>query len=253
MIQKMAPLMKLKKIVLPVLACLLPLSAATASAAELQRADVEQIVREYMVSHPELLIEMSNALRAKQEAEQSKADVDLIQQHSKALFQQANDPVGGNAKGTQTIVEFLDYNCGYCKRATPAMHELLASDPSIRVIYKEFPILSETSYLAAKAALAVQSLHPEQFVAFHNALMERQGSLKDENDVAAIAKQVKLNWPAVQKKMQDPAIEQQLKANHQLAQQLGLTGTPAFVIGDTILRGAPRTADDLRALLKPKS
>ena len=83
--------------------------------------------------------------------------------------------------------------------------------------------------------------------------MERQGSLKDENDVAAIAKQVKQNWPAVQKKMQDPAIEQQLKVNHQLAQQLGLTGTPAFVIGDTILRGAPRTADDLRALLKPKS
>ena len=76
MIQKMAPLMKLKKIVLPVLACLLPLSAATASAAELQRADVEQIVREYMVSHPELLIEMSNALRAKQEAEQQKADVE---------------------------------------------------------------------------------------------------------------------------------------------------------------------------------
>ena len=230
--------MKLKKIVLPALLGLLPLTAPALQAAELQRADVEQIVREYMLSHPELLIEMSNALRAQQEAEQGKADQALIQQYHQVLFKQASDPVGGNLKGTQTIVEFVDYNCGYCKRATPALRELLASDKSVRIVYKEFPILSETSYIAAKAALAVHSLHPEH--------------LQDENAIAAVAKQLKMNWPAIQKKMQDPTIDKQLQANRQLAQQLGLTGTPAFVIGETILRGAPRTADDLRSLLKSK-
>ena len=146
--------MKLKKIVLPALLGLLPLTAPALQAAELQRADVEQIVREYMLSHPELLIEMSNALRAQQEAEQGKADQALIQQYHQVLFKQVSDPVGGNLKGTQTIVEFVDYNCGYCKRATPALRELLASDKSVRIVYKEFPILSETSYIAAKAALA---------------------------------------------------------------------------------------------------
>ncbi|MFB0954270.1 MAG: DsbA family protein, partial [Aeromonadaceae bacterium] len=108
------------------------------------------------------------------------------------------------------------------------------------------------SYIAAKAALAVHSLHPEQYEAFHDALMATQGHLQDENAIAAVAKQLKMNWPAIQKKMQDPAIDKQLQANRQLAQQLGLTGTPAFVIGETILRGAPRTADDLRSLLKSK-
>ena len=125
--------MKLKNIVLPALFGLLPLSAPYAQAAELQRADVEQIVREYMLSHPELLIEMSNALRAQQEAEQGKADIALIKQHSQALFNDAADPVGGNAKGTQTIVEFVDYNCGYCKRATPALRELLASSMALAI------------------------------------------------------------------------------------------------------------------------
>ena len=245
--------MKLKNIVLPALFGLLPLSAPYAQAAELQRADVEQIVREYMLSHPELLIEMSNALRAQQEAEQGKADIALIKQYSQALFNDAADPVGGNAKGTQTIVEFVDYNCGYCKRATPALRELLASDKNVRVVYKEFPILSETSYVAAKAALAVHSLHPDRYEAFHDALMAQQGHLQDENAVAAVAKQLELNWASIQKKMQDPAIDKQLQNNRQLAQQLGLTGTPAFVIGETILRGAPRTADDLRSLLKSKS
>ncbi len=244
--------MKLKKIVLPALLGLLPLTAPALQAAELQRADVEQIVREYMLSHPELLLEMSNALRAQQEAEQGKADQALIQQYHQVLFKQASDPVGGNLKGTQTIVEFVDYNCGYCKRATPALRELLASDKSVRIVYKEFPILSETSYIAAKAALAVHSLHPEQYEAFHDALMATQGHLQDENAIAAVAKQLKMNWPAIQKKMQDPTIDKQLQANRQLAQQLGLTGTPAFVIGETILRGAPRTADDLRSLLKSK-
>lgn len=245
--------MKLKSYAVPLLASLLPLIAPQVSAAELQRSDVEQIVREYLVSHPELLIEMSNALRTKQEADQEKADVSLINQYRQAIYNQAHDPVGGNAKGSITIVEFFDYNCGYCKRAKPAVMEVVGENKEIRYIYKEFPILSETSYLASRAALAVQRLHPEKYEAFHNALMERQGPLKEVGEIAAIAKAQGLNWKAIEAKTKDPEIDQQLQENHKLSQQLGLTGTPAFIIGETILRGAPRSADDIRAMLNGKS
>ncbi|MGL4207029.1 MAG: DsbA family protein [Aeromonadaceae bacterium] len=245
--------MKLNSYALPLLASLLPFISPSAPAAELQRSDVEQIVREYLVSHPELLIEMSNALRAKQEADQEKADISLINQYRQEIYKQPNDPVGGNAKGSITIVEFFDYNCGYCKRAKPALVEVMGENKEIRYIYKEFPILSETSYLAARTALAVQRLHPEKYEAFHNALMDRQGPLKDESELAAIAKSLGLNWNAIQAKAKESEIDNQLQENHKLAQQLGLTGTPAFIIGETILRGAPRSADDIRAMLNSKS
>ncbi len=245
--------MKLKSCTVPLLASLLPFIVLPAAAAELQRSDVEQIVREYLVSHPELLIDMSNSLRAKQEAEQEKADVTLINQHRQAIYNQAQDPIGGNVKGSITIVEFFDYNCGYCKRAKPAVMEVLGENKEIRYIYKEFPILSETSYLASRAALAVQRLHPEKYEAFHNALMSRQSPLKDERELATVAKEQGLDWGAIQAKAKSPEIEKQLQENHKLAQQLGLTGTPAFIIGETILRGAPRSADDIRAMLNSKS
>ena len=245
--------MKLRTRVLPLLACLLPLTFPAAQASEsMSRGDVEKIVHDYMLAHPELLIDMSNALRAKQEAQQQQADVTLIQQNKKALFEQANDPVGGNAKGTVTVVEFFDYNCGYCKRSQSLVEQLVATNKDLRYIYKEFPILTETSLTAAKAALAVSSLHPDKYVAFHNALMNHQGPFKDAKDLEAIAKKQGLSWPALEKKMQDPAISQQLADNQKLAQALGLTGTPAFVINNSILRGAPRTMDDLNDAIKAK-
>lgn len=245
--------MKLRTRVLPLLACLFPLTISAVQASEsMSRQDVEKIVHDYMLAHPELLIDMSNALRAKQEAQQQQADVTLIQQNKKALFEQASDPVGGNAKGTTTVVEFFDYNCGYCKRSQSLVEQLVATNKDVRYIYKEFPILSETSLIAAKAALAVSSLHPDKYVAFHNALMNHQGPFKDTKDIEAIAKKQGLSWPAIEKKMQDPAISQQLAENQKLAQSLGLTGTPAFVINNSILRGAPRTMDDLNDAIKAK-
>lgn len=241
--------MKLKKLAVPVLAGLMACQATGASAAELQRSDVEKIVHDYLLSHPELLIDMSNALRAKQEADQQKADDTLLKQYHDALFNQKQDPVGGNLKGSKVIVEFFDYNCGYCKRSQPLIQELISSNKDVRYIYKEFPILSETSYISSKAALAVQAMHPEKYEAFHNALMNHQGALKDQAEIANIAKSVGLNWSAIEKKMSDPDIDKQISATRQLAQELGLSGTPAFIVGDNILRGAPRSMDDFKSLL----
>ncbi len=240
--------MKMSKLLLPALVCLLPLTYPV-HAAELGKQDVEKIVHDYLIAHPELLIDMSNALRAKQESQQQEADTQLLKQNHDALFADKRDPVVGNDKGTITVVEFFDYNCGYCKHATAMIDNLLADNKNVRVVYKEFPILSETSYVAAKAALAVNSLHPDKYAAFHTALMNHQGPLKSDKELAEVAKKSGLNWPALEKKMQDPAIEKQLQETRQLAEKLGLTGTPAFVIGDQILRGAPRSSDDLKALV----
>lgn len=242
--------MNLKRLALPILSALAISLPLPTSAAELQRSDVEQIVREYLLAHPEILIEMSNSLRNKQEAEQEKADASLLKQYRDEIFNNAQDPVGGNPKGTLTIVEFFDYNCGYCKRAKPFISEVLSENKEIRYIYKEFPILTETSYLAAKVSLAVQQLHADRYETFHNNLMERSAPIKDEGELAKAVVAAGMKWDEIKKKSQDPEIEKQLIATRQLAQQLNLTGTPAFIIGETVLRGAPRSADDIRAILK---
>ena len=119
--------MKMSKLLLPALACLLPLTYPV-HAAELGKQDVEKIVHDYLIAHPELLIDMSNALRAKQESQQQEADTQLLKQNHDALFADKRDPVVGNDKGTITVVEFFDYNCGYCKHATAMIDNLLADN-----------------------------------------------------------------------------------------------------------------------------
>lgn len=229
------------------LAGLLHLSLTAAPA---NQAEIEQIVHQYLVSHPEILIEMSDALRAKQQAAQEADDVRLLKQYAKTLYHNPADPSGGPADDTLTLVEFIDYNCGYCKRAWPSLSAVIDDNPKLRHVYKEFPILSEGSVLAAKAALAVHKVAPKQYLAFHNALMSYQGSLKSEDQLAGIAKSLKLDWAAIKTAMDSPEVEKTIQANHQLAQQLGVTGTPAFFVGDKALRGAPRTPNDLQAIIQ---
>ncbi|WP_024870592.1 DsbA family protein [Tolumonas lignilytica] len=234
--------MKLKTLATALLCGMLSFSTV---AAEMTKAEVEKIVREYLVSNPEILIEMSNALRAKQEMQQSETDKALLKKHANQLFQQADDPVTGNPKGSLTIVEFVDYNCGYCKRSAPLVQELLKKDQDIRYIYKEFPILTETSVIASKAALAVNALFPAKYAAFHDALMAHEGALKSTDDIASIAQGLGLDWNKISEKAKDPAIERKIAINHAMAQTLNITGTPAFIIGDQLLRGAPQTLDML--------
>ncbi len=219
-------------------------------AAEMTKAEVEKIVREYLVSNPEILIEMSNALRAKQEIQQDETDKALLKKHSDQLFRQADDPVTGNPKGTLTIVEFVDYNCGYCKRSAPLVQELLKKDQDIRYIYKEFPILSDTSVYASKAALAVNALFPAKYASFHDALMAHKGPFKTNEDIATVAKNLGLDWDKIAEKAKDPAIERKIAANHAMAQTLNITGTPAFIVGDQLMRGAPQTLGMLEESVK---
>lgn len=242
--------MKLNSFAAAILGGLFTLQAGSVSAAELTKSDVEKIVREYLVSHPEILIEMSDALRAKQAASQAEGDKALLKKYANTIYQQASDPVTGNAKGTMTIVEFVDYNCGYCKRSTPFVEQLLKEHKDIRYIYKEFPILSDTSVYASKVALAVHEFAPEKYEPLHHAFMSHEGPLRTNKDVEAIVRSLNIDWAKVEDKLKDPAIEKKIAENHMLAQTLAITGTPAFIIGDQLLRGAPQSYAQLSELVK---
>lgn len=242
--------MKLNVLATALLGSMLTFNSVAAEMSKTEQANIEKIMHQYLVSHPEILIEMSNALRAKQETQQADTDKNLLQQHANQIFKQVDDPVTGNPQGTLTVVEFVDYNCGYCKRSAPLVQELLKKDKEIRYIYKEFPILSDTSVYASKAALAVNALEPAKYEAFHNALMAYPGALKSNDDVMNVAKKQGLDWSKIVAKINDPAIDKKIATNHAIAQTLNITGTPAFIIGDQLLRGAPQSLEMLEESIK---
>ncbi|ALP42708.1 DsbA family, Com1-like subfamily protein [Aeromonas schubertii] len=244
----MTSIMRIKSVLIGALAGA-TLMGLPLQAAELTKSDVEQIVRDYLLKNPEILVEMSNELRAKQESMQAANDKDLIKAHAKQLYDN-KDPEIGNPKGSLTIVEFFDYNCGYCKRAHPLITELLKEDKDIRYIYKQFPILSETSLYAARAALAVQLTQPGKYQAFHDKLVAFQGHLSDQAQVEKLAKEAGVDWSKAKAKLEDPAISKSLGTNRALAEALGISGTPAFIVGDQVLRGAPRDLASLKAFIK---
>ena len=200
---------------------------------ELRRA-FEGVVRDYLLKNPAVIREAMQVLQAREEAEKQAAASLAMKQYRSELLQNANSPVGGNPKGDITIVEFFDYNCGYCKRVVPTVAAVLRNDPNVRVVYKEFAILGPQSVVAARAALAAK--RQGKYHEFHVALMSAERA--DENSVAATARALGLDYAQLVEDMGDPAIEEQLERNYRLATAIGINGTPAFVIGDRLVPGA---------------
>jgi len=145
-------------------------------------------------------------------------------------------PVGGNAEGSVTVVEFFDYNCPYCRRAEPVLAELLTKNPDVRLVYKEFPTLADSSRFASRAALAAGRQSPELYKAFHNALMKAEGRVT-EDKVVEIATAAGVNIERMRVDMADPAIAQSIDKNIELARAIGVSGTPTFVVEDAVLVG----------------
>jgi protein-disulfide isomerase len=214
----------------------LPLRVA--GAAELapeQRREIESVIHDYLLQHPEVLIE---ALRAAEEKLKSdggeKAKQALATRHNE-IFDDPETPVGGNPKGDVTLVEFFDYRCPYCKQVQPRLIELLAGDPELRIAYKEYPILGAVSVTAARAALAAQ--RQGKYEAFHNTIIAASGQITDDT-VYQVAKTVGLDLDRLKRDMASPQIDAALKANHALAEALDINGTPGLVVGDQIVPGA---------------
>lgn len=202
-----------------------------------QRKAIESIVHEYLVSNPAVVREAIEALQKQEEAQQQQQRALVFQQHATELFQDPASPVGGNPNGDVTVVEFFDYQCGYCKKVAPAVEALIERDPNVRIVYKEFAILGEQSVTAARAALAAH--RQGKYVEYHQALMT-SGSI-DDDTLKTSAEKLGLNYATMQKDMTDLALQALLDKNFNLARELDITGTPAFVIGDRLIPGAVST------------
>jgi protein-disulfide isomerase len=205
------------------------------AAAAPDKTAVEKIIRDYLMEHPEVVIEAVNEFKRRMEVQERRAAETAVKDRAQEIFNDPDSPVGGNPKGDVTVVEFFDYRCGVCKRAHPEVAELVASDKGIRMVYKEWPILGTESVFAARAALA--SRPQGRYLAFHNALMEARGSL-DPAAVFAIAAGAGLDVNRLRKDINDPKIEAAIRKNYALAEALKIDGTPSFLIGNTLLKGA---------------
>ena len=204
-------------------------------ASDLSKSDVEKIVRDYLIANPEVIQEAIQALQAKREAAENERTKAAMALHGDALRAHPMTPVSGNTSGDVTVVEFFDYQCGYCKRSLASMVGLLKSDKNVRVVWKELPILGPASRFAARAAMAAKK--QGKYFEFHVVLMGARGRLTEQKVMDA-AKDVGLEVTQLRADMKDTTIEVYLNETKQLATALGIRGTPAFVIGDTLIPGA---------------
>jgi protein-disulfide isomerase len=203
---------------------------------EAERAQFRAEVRAYLLENPDVILEAIEILEARRKAGRQQADAALIEQHRAALFDDPNAWVGGNPEGDVTLVEFFDYRCGYCKKAHPEVKALLAQDPNIRYIAKEFPILGPDSLAAARMALAALDLDPAGYGALNDALMSFEGQLT-EDAAYRIARNVGYDVEALRERAASAEIEARIRDNYALARALGINGTPGFVLEDRIIRG----------------
>lgn len=194
-------------------------------------------VRAYLLDHPEVLVEAINELDQRQKQAAAVADQQLVHDNAKAVFDDGYSWVGGNPDGDITMVEFMDYRCGYCKRAFPEVDQLLTTDGNIRYIVKEFPILGNQSVLAAKFAIAVkQTAGDDTYATVHSALMTFNSDITMAS-LGRMAQTLGLDMAALSAKMDSPEVAAVISANRALASKLKITGSPTFVVKDQMLRG----------------
>jgi protein-disulfide isomerase len=200
-----------------------------------QREAFRQMIREYLLENPEVLVEAMERLEERRRRQAQEQAQRTIQERRAELFDNPANPVLGNASGDVTIVEFFDYRCPYCRQAHGALVQLRNEDRNIRFVHIHLPILGNDSVLASRAALAAR--RQEKYAALHNALMDVRGNL-DQPAVSRVAASTGVNVQQMIADMNRPEITQSIEANRALAEALGIEGTPAFVIGSRLIPGA---------------
>ena len=210
-----------------------------------QKAAVETIIHDYFLAHPEFMIEVLQEAEAKLKAEKAQDAKQVIAARRDELLHDATSPVGGNPAGDVTIVEFFDYRCPYCKQVEPSLEALVKEDPKLRIVYKEFPVLGEASVYASHLALAARK--QGKYAPFHDAMMATKGEINQEV-ILRVAKSVGVDVDKAKAEMNAPDIDALIKRNYALAEALNIEGTPAFIVGDTLVPGAT-DIDRLRQLV----
>jgi protein-disulfide isomerase len=208
-----------------------------APAALPDRATLHAEIRDYILRNPEVLVEAFEVLEQRQQLAEAQQDAQRVLANADALWNDPNSYVGGNVDGTITIVEFLDYKCGFCKRAHPEMKALLANHDDIRIIRKEFPILGQESILASRAAIAVLlNDGPEVYNDMSDSLMSFGGQIT-ENVLRRFAQRAGADADAMLASMNDVEVSRIIQSNRALGQRLAISGTPSFIFGDRLVRG----------------
>jgi len=230
-----------------------PPSADTPSARTFsadQQQQIENIVKIYLVQHPEVLQEAMDALdKHQKQAEADKARA-TIRDNNATIFNSAHQVVLGNPQGKVAMVEFFDYNCAFCKRALSDMLDLLKTDPDLKFVLKEFPVLGEGSVEAARVAVAarMQDSSGKKYIEFHQKLLGGRGPA-DKTHALAVAKEVGFDMARLEKDMASDEVKNTIDEDMKLADALGVSGTPSYVIGDEVVVGAVGL-DELREKIK---
>jgi protein-disulfide isomerase len=220
--------------------------APGAAAGSPDRVATEQVVHDYLLANPQILREMADKLREQDEAKANAARADVFKKSGSDIYDSEHQVVLGNPNGDVTLVEFFDYNCGYCKQALGDTEELLKSDPKLRLVLKEFPVLGPDSVDAARVAIAFYSQAPEKYLEFHRRLLSADSASAEV--ALGIATELGVDPARLSAALADPKIEENLVAVQKLARQLNVNGTPTYVIADRVLPGVGG-ADTLKELI----
>ena len=201
------------------------------------RKVLQKEIRRYILENPDIIFEAADIVRKREAALEVQEDEELIQSNFNEIFYDNYSYVGGNPDGDITIVEFVDYKCGYCRKAAELVRELIAKDDNIRFVVKEFPILGEASLVSSKFAIAVKNIGgPEKYKVAHDILLALTAE-PTEIYLRRIAKELELNPEELFEAMQSDLVAQEIDQTGELAQKLQISGTPTFIIGDQFLRG----------------
>jgi protein-disulfide isomerase len=212
-------------------------SGAPAAAEEqLPVKEIERIVREYLLREPQVIYQAIQELQKRQQAEEAARQKAMIAKNADAIFRDSDDPVAGNPDAEATLVEFFDYHCGYCRSMAPGLRALIDDDRDMRFVFKDLPVLGPDSVTASRAAVAANRLDPEKYVDLHFALMQSKDLSRDT--VLAIAERQGYDRDRLATEMDSDWVKQRIDENLKLAEQLGISGTPSFVVGETLIPGA---------------
>ncbi len=211
-------------------------AADTSMFTDAQKRGIEQIVKDYLLAHPQIIIEVQGALEAKMAKEESERTKKMVAENAKEIYRHPNAPIAGNPDGDITVVEFFDYNCGYCKRGFSEIAKLVAADPKVRVVFKEFPILSKDSEDAAHIALAARK--QGKYWELHSALLESKARITEAVALQA-AEKLGLNMAQIKTDKDSAEVKAEIARVQELAKKMNINGTPHFLVGDDAIGGAP--------------
>ena len=201
-----------------------------------QKSAIEAIIKDYLLNNPEVMLEVQTALESRMEKLQAERLQATLQSNATEIFRHADAPVAGNAQGDITVVEFFDYNCGYCKRAFGDLSKLVEDDSKVKLVLKELPILSKGSEEAARVALAARI--QGKYWPVHRALLTLKGEVNEQTSLRAIEK-LGLDMAKLKKDMTSEGVTAEIARVRELAQKMGIQGTPHFLVGDRAIAGAP--------------